>query len=165
MEKGGGTTGVLNRKADDGRRKEIERERQTYARVTECRDTAFDTEEASGHQGKRHESIYIYINKGKQQQKARIGYNRTGRRTDADACSSARKGIQDGGAAGSARSFLRAARASLKTRTQESYGAREKDRERSVRIRSDNTSSPLRAIPPSSSSPSFYRSRREPFGH
>ena len=40
VEKRGGTTGVLNRKADDGWRKEIERERQTYVRVTECRDTA-----------------------------------------------------------------------------------------------------------------------------
>ena len=43
-----------------------------------------------------------------------------------------------------------------------SYG---RDAERSVRIRSDNTSSSLRARDPSSSSPpSFYRSRREPFG-
>ena len=42
-------------------------------------------------------------------QRARVGYNQTGQRTDADACSSARKGLQDGGAAGSTRAFLRAA--------------------------------------------------------
>ena len=43
-----------------------------------------------------------------------IGYNRTGRRTDADACSSAYERGQDGGAAGSSRAFLEAARASRK---------------------------------------------------
>ena len=53
--------------------------------------------------------------------------------------------VMTGGAAGSTRAFLRAARASPKTCTHESYGAREKNRERSVRIRSDSTSSPLRA--------------------
>ena len=58
---------------------------------------------------------------------------------------------QVGGAAGSIRAFLEAARASPKTCTEKSYGAREKNRERSVRIRSDNTSSSLRArslLPP-----------------
>ena len=63
-------------------------------------------------------------------QRARVGYNRTGRRTDADACLSARKGLQDGGAAGSTRAFLGAARASPKTYTHESYGARERKTER-----------------------------------
>ena len=43
-----------------------------------------------------------------------------------------------------------------KTCTKESYGAMENERERSVRIRSDNTSSSLRAIPSLSTSPSFY---------
>ena len=52
------------------------------------------------------------------------------------------------------------------TCTKESCRAMENERERSVRIRSDSTSSSLRAmIPFSSSSPSFYRARREPFGH
>ena len=96
---------------------------------------------------------------------AQVGYNRTGRRTNADACSLAHRKGYNGGAAGSTRAFLEAARASPKTCTGKSYGAREKNRERSVRIRSDSTSPSLREIPSPSSSPSFYRSRREPFGH
>ena len=41
---------------------------------------------------------------------ARVGYNPTGRRTDVDACSlQHREALQDGGAAGSTRAFLRAA--------------------------------------------------------
>ena len=42
------------------------------------------------------------------------------------------------------------------TCTKESCGAMENERERSVRIRSDSTSSSLRAIPSLSTSPSFY---------
>ena len=104
----------------------------------------------------RRERINININKmankATTHDGARVGYSRTGRRTDVDTCSlQYREALQDGGAAGSTRVFLRAARASPKTCTQGSYGAREKDRERSVRIRSDNTSSSLRArslLPP-----------------
>ena len=72
---------------------------------------------------------------------------------------------QVGGAAGSTRAFLRTARASLKPAQKGAMGLWKECRERSVRFRSDSTSSSLRAppIPSSSSSPSFYRSRREPF--
>ena len=56
---------------------------------------------------------------------------------------------QVGGAAGSARAFLGTARASLKPAQQEAMELWKKEsRERSVRIRSDNTSSSLRARSP-----------------
>ena len=93
----------------------------------------------------RDSNVCMYINKGLQTIEHGIGYNQTGRRTDADAFSSAQKGKQDGGATGSTRAFLRAARASPKPAQKK---AMENERERSVRIRSDSTSSSLRARSP-----------------
>ena len=71
--------------------------------------------------------LYIFANN---KQRARIGYNRTGPQTDADACSSTQKGKQDGGAAGSTRAFLGAARASrnLHERKVWSYGERKREK-------------------------------------
>ena len=67
-------------------------------------------------------------NKATTHKRARVGYNRTGRQTDADVCSLiAQKGLQDGGGVGSTRAFLRAARASPKTCTLESYGTTERE--------------------------------------
>ena len=71
----------------------------------------------------------------------------------------------DGGAAGSTRAFLEAARASPKTCTETSYGAMEEmQREkRSDSVRQHFVLS-AREIPSSFSFSSFYRFRREPFG-
>ena len=62
---------------------------------------------------------------------AQVGYNRTGRRTDVDACSLAHTKGYDGGAAGSTRAFLEAAQASPKTCTARSYGEKKTEREAS----------------------------------
>ena len=87
----------------------------------------------------------------------RAAIQRTGRRTDADACSLRHtEGEQGGGAAGRTRAFLETTRASSKPCT-ESYGAR--NRERSVRKQLGSTLSSQREILSSSSSSSFYRSR------
>ena len=65
---------------------------------------------------------------------AHDGYNQTGRRTDADACSLRRtKGEQVGGAAGSTRAFLETARASSKTCTGKSYGANKEGKQKEKR--------------------------------
>ena len=73
----------------------------------------------------------------------------------------ARKGKQVGGAAGRTRAFLETARASSKTCTGKLWSRKgSKNRERSVRNRLGSTSSSLREILSSSSSSSFYRSRR-----
>ena len=133
VEKRGGTTGVLYQRA----REKGKRERTGYVRTKVHRDTALrhrrreldtDTE--------RRKRMNVCINKNNKQEatthnRVRIGYSRTGRRTDADACSlQHREALQDGGAAGSTRAFLRAARASPKTCTHESYGAGERKTKR-----------------------------------
>ena len=86
---------------------------------------------------------------------------RTGRRTDADVCSLRRtKEEQVGGAAGRTRAFLVTARASSKPCT-ESCGAENRERyERSVRKQLGSASSSPREILSSSSTSSFYSSKR-----
>ena len=65
---------------------------------------------------KRRKQINVCINKRQTRATTldgvRVGYNRIGRRTDADACSLALTKGYNGGAAGSTRAFLEAARAS-----------------------------------------------------
>ena len=73
---------------------------------------------------------------------------------------------QVGGAAGSTQAFLRTVRTSLKPAQNGSDGARERKTEREASGFGPTALRPLsREIPSSSSSPSFYRPRRESFGH
>ena len=149
VEKRGGTTGVLNRRAGDRReRREIDarlrmsREAQGLSLSTQ--KTRMDTKTVKTR-------TYIYVLTNKEHES--VTTEQVGEQMPMPA-RQRKRGKQDGGDAGSTRAFFRAARASPKPAQRKlwSYG----ERERSVRIRSDNTSSSLRAIPSLSTSPSFY---------
>ena len=74
------------------------------------------------------------------------------------------RGGQVGGAAGSTRAFLRTARASLKPAQKEAIElGKGKQREKRPDSVQQHFVLSMRERPSSSSSPSFYRSRREPF--
>ena len=110
--------------------------------------------------------MYVCIlRKGQQTIAHGIGYNRERRRTDADACSSAQKGKQDGGVAGSTRRSSEQ-REPPKTCTEEAMDLwRMKEREKRPNSVRQHFVLSTRDALFSPSSPSFYMARREPFGH
>ena len=139
VEKRGGTTGVLNRRAGDRReRREIDarlrmsREAQGLSLSTQ--KTRMDTKTVKTR-------TYIYVLTNKEHES--VTTEQVGEQMPMPA-RQRKRGKQDGGDAGSTRAFFRAARASPKPAQRKlwSYG----ERERSVRIRSDSTSSSLRAM-------------------
>ena len=95
---------------------------------------------------------------------AQVGYNRTGRRTDADACSLRRtKRVAGRRCCRKHSGVPRNSASLLGTLHRKAMELRKKtDRERSVQNRSDNTSSSLREIPATAPSCSLYRPTSRP---
>ena len=140
---------------------EGERERERDSRT-------YGQRKAQGHGPSTHETqvepeteqrtrihIYIRINT-----EYASGYNRSGRRNRCRCLFVFALRGYDGGTAGSTRAFLEAARASRKPAERK---VMENGQRRSVRFRSDSTSSSLMRAPLSPRLPFFYSSRREPF--
>ena len=150
MEKRGGTTAVLDRRAGD-RRGKREREPRTYEQGN-TGTRPVDTEDTNGaRDSKRHEYVYISAN---DKQTNRIG-DRLQPIRPANRCRClivyARKRY-NGGAAGSTRVFLEATRASRKPAEKRAMANAQR---RSVQFRSDSTSSSLMREPLLTASPSL----------